>query len=272
MSLENETLISHDGSQLIIVATHIKNEVAYHYCSLPSCEGIMATQLLIAFALTLAAGLSTAIGGLVVLKKKQLSDRFLATSLGFSAGVMLWVSFAEIVPKATQNLSEAFGDRGEAAAVAAFFGGVLLIALIDRLVPDVVNPHEQHEAGVVDVRKLRNMGIMTAAAIVLHNIPEGIAVAIQMWQATGSRKRGFTWAALTGLAEPIGALVGFLLLLPLLGPMTLGIAFGAVAGIMVFISIDELLPTAVATGRHHAAIYGLIVGMAIMAISLLLFA
>lgn len=261
----------------------------------------MATQLLIAFALTLAAGLSTAIGGLVVLKKKQPSDRFLATSLGFSAGVMLWVSFAEIVPKATENLSEAFGDRGEAAAVAAFFGGVLLIALIDRLVPDVVNPHEQHEAGGVDVRKLRNMGIMTAvaiaihnfpegfatflsgmesmtiaipvaAAIAIHNIPEGIAVAIPMWQATGSRKRGFTWAALTGLAEPIGALVGFLLLLPLLGPMTLGIAFGAVAGIMVFISLDELLPTAVATGRHHAAIYGLIVGMAIMAISLLLFA
>ncbi|QGU02426.1 Zinc transporter ZupT [Corynebacterium kalinowskii] len=258
----------------------------------------MTSQLILAFALTLAAGLSTAIGGLVVLKKKQPSDLFLATALGFSAGVMLWVSFLEILPLAQDNLVEKYGDRlGQAGGVTAFFLGVLIIGIIDRLVPEAVNPHETHDEDSVQTAKLRKMGVLmalaigihnfpegfatflsgmesleialpVAIAIAIHNIPEGISVAIPIWQATGSRKKGFMWAALTGLAEPLGALVGFLVLLPFLGPVTLGIAFGAVAGIMVFISLDELLPTAVATGKHHAAIYGLLIGMAVMALSL----
>lgn len=247
--------------------------------------------MVLAFALSLAAGLSTAIGGLVVLKKQDPSARFLAAALGFSAGVMLWISFLEILPTASQNL----GSTAKGAC--AFFGGVALIGVIDRLVPSAVNPHESHQAGGVDVAKLRKMGVMTAlaigihnfpegfatflsgmeslsiaipvaVAIAIHNIPEGISVAIPIWQASGSRMKGFTWAALTGFAEPLGALVGYLLLLPFMGPMTMGLAFGVVAGIMVFISLDELLPTAVATGEHHAAIYGLVVGMMVMALSL----
>lgn len=254
--------------------------------------------MILAFVLTLAAGLSTAIGGLVVLKKKEPSARFLASALGFSAGVMLWISFMEILPTAGENLSETFGEqRATFAATLAFFGGVALIALIDRVVPSSVNPHESHQPGKVNVEQLRKMGVMTAlaigihnfpegfatflsgmeslsiaipvaVAIAIHNIPEGISVAIPIWQASGSRMKGFKWAALTGFAEPLGALIGYLVLLPFLGPATMGIAFGMVAGIMVFISLDELLPTAVATGKHHSAVYGLIIGMAIMALSL----
>ncbi|WP_445227765.1 zinc transporter ZupT [Corynebacterium sp. H128] len=262
----------------------------------------MTSQILFAFALTLAAGLSTAIGGLVVLKKKEPSALFLASALGFSAGVMLWVSFWELMPTAKDYLVTAVGDKaGNWAVVAAFFGGVLLITIIDRLVPEAVNPHEPHDEAAVESAKLRKMGVLMALAIgihnfpegfatflsgteslsialpvafaiAIHNIPEGISVAIPIWQATGSRRKGFMWAMLTGLAEPIGALVGFLVLLPFLGPATMGIAFGAISGIMVFISLDELLPTAVATGKHHAAVYGLIIGMAVMALSLLLVA
>lgn len=247
--------------------------------------------MILAFALTLAAGLSTAIGGLVVLKKKEPSARFLATALGFSAGVMLWISFMEILPTASDNLGSSVS------ATAAFFAGVALIAFIDQAVPAAVNPHESHEAGAVNVAQLRKMGVLTALAIgihnfpegfatflsgmeslkialpvaiaiAIHNIPEGISVAIPMWQASGSRWKGFKWAALTGFAEPLGALIGYLLLLPVMGPGAMGIAFGMVAGIMVFISLDELLPTAVATGKHHSAVYGLIAGMAVMALSL----
>lgn len=117
----------------------------------------------------------------------------------------------------------------------------------------------------------KEIAVPVAVAIAIHNIPEGIAVAVPLREATGSRKKAFWWATLSGLAEPLGALIGFGLLLPVLGPATMGISFAAVAGIMVFISLDELLPTAEETGEHHYAIYGLIAGMAIMAVSLMLF-
>ncbi|MDU0478274.1 zinc transporter ZupT [Staphylococcus chromogenes] len=263
----------------------------------------MLSTYLFAFALALGAGLSTAIGGLVVLRKKEPTALFLATALGFSAGVMLWVSFLEILPESLDNLQQRFGERpGAWLATLAFFGGVLLIGVIDRLVPEPVNPHtpQTTEALGVSTQAFRKMGVMMAlaigihnfpegfatflsgmeslkialpiaVAIGIHNIPEGISVAVPIWQATGSRWKGFKWAAITGLAEPLGALVGFAVLLPFLGPVTMGVAFGIIAGIMVFISLDELLPTAVATGKHHGAVYGLIAGMAVMALSLLLF-
>lgn len=253
-------------------------------------------HFLFAFGLALAAGLSTAIGGLVVLKRREPGPLFLAAALGFSAGVMLWVSFLEILP-------ESVNDLGEISATLAFFGGVILIGFIDRLVPEPVNPHEDHggERAEASASAFKKMGVMmavaigihnfpegfatflsgmgslqiaipVAVAIGIHNIPEGIAVAIPIWQATGSRWKGFYWAAITGLAEPLGALVGFALLMPFMGPVTMGIAYGMIAGIMVFISLDELLPAAVSTGRHHGAVYGLVAGMAVMATSLLLMA
>lgn len=264
------------------------------------------SSIFFAFGLTLFAGLATGIGGLIGVAKKAPGARFLAGSLGFSAGVMLYVSFGEIFPKAVEELSGVWGTvGGNWAAVGAFFGGIIVIGIIDRLVPDSINPHEPSTVGdgaEGDERRQRmmKMGVMTAIAIsihnfpegfatfisgltdptvaipvafaiAIHNIPEGIAVAVPLREATGSRKRALGWATLSGLAEPVGALVGFLLLMPFLGPVALGISFAGVAGVMVFISVDELLPTAVSTGKHHTAIYGLIAGMAVMAFSLLLF-
>lgn len=262
---------------------------------------MFTTTVAFAFGLTLFAGLSTGVGAAVAVLWKNPSDRFLAVSLGFSAGVMLYVSFMEILPEAVADLSASFGERGGSwAAALAFFAGIVLIAVIDRLVPAAINPHEP---GMNETRRRRamlHMGLLTAAAIAIHNfpegfatflagledvsiaipvavaiaihnIPEGIAVAVPLREATGSRKKAFGWAFGSGLAEPAGALIGYLVLLPVLGPTALGVAFGMVAGIMVFICLDELLPTAVATGKHHTAIYGLIGGMAVMALSLLLF-
>lgn len=254
----------------------------------------------LAFGLTLLAGLSTGLGGAVAVAARRPGERFLAGSLGFSAGVMIYVSFVEIFPEGIDKLVDAHGDAGKWLAAAAFFGGIALIALIDRLVPDSLNPHEP---GLTDSarrrRAMMQMGLLTAlaiaihnfpegfatfiaaladptiaipiaVAIAIHNIPEGIAVAVPLREATGSRAKAFWWSLASGLAEPFGAAVGYLLLLPWLGPVALGVAFAAIAGIMVFISLDELLPTAVKTGRHHTAIYGLVAGMAVMALSLLL--
>lgn len=263
--------------------------------------------ILFAFGLTLFAGLSTGIGSAMAFFTTRTNTKFLSVSLGFSAGVMIYVSLVEIFVKARVSLVEAYGNvQGNWATVGAFFGGIALIAIIDKMVPGFENPHEISNTHIpfteeeAKKKKLLKMGIMSALAIgihnfpeglatfmaalkdptlgvpiafaiAIHNIPEGIAVSIPIFYATGSKKRAFINSFLSGLAEPVGALIGFLLLMPFLNEAVFGVLFAGVAGIMVFISLDELLPTAEEYGEHHLSIYGLIAGMLVMAISLLLF-
>lgn len=264
-------------------------------------------NVITALALTLFAGLATGIGSALAFFSKKSSPRFLSVALGFSAGVMLYVSFMEIFTKSKQALISAWGlITGNWLAVAAFFAGILVIAFVDKLVPEAENPHEAHRIEELrgsgtdnDHRLLRTgtmtalaiaihnfpeglatftaalqepkLGIAIAMAIAIHNIPEGIAVSVPVFYATGNRKKAFALSFLSGLSEPLGAFAGYLVLRPFFGETLLGILFGMVAGIMVFISLDELLPTAREYGKHHLAIYGLVTGMAIMALSLLLF-
>ncbi len=283
----------------------------------------MTSNALIAFAFTLIAGLSTGIGSAIAFFASRTNTRFLAGSLGFSAGVMIYVSFAELFENARRELAGALGSAsaGDWAAVLAFFGGMAFITLIDKLVPEVENPHEvkkiedmcpvagkrsaggascpEESASGHDSRRLMRMGTMTAlvigihnfpegmatfistlqdagvglsitVAIAIHNIPEGIAVSVPIFYATGDRRKAFTWSFLSGLTEPLGALVGYLVLMRFMTPTLQGVVLAAVAGIMVFISLDELLPSAEKYGEHHLSIYGAVAGMAVMAVSLLL--
>ena len=115
------------------------------------------------------------------------------------------------------------------------------------------------------------IAIPIAIAIAIHNIPEGISVSVPIYYATGSKKKAFLYSFLSGMAEPVGALVGYFFLRSIFSDLSFGIIFAMVAGIMVFISLDELLPAAEKYGEHHLSIYGLILGMIVMAVSLLLF-
>ena len=257
-----------------------------------------------AFLLTLFAGLSTGIGSALAFFTKKTNTKFLSISLGFSAGVMIYVSFVEIFFKAKESLVIAVGeDKGWWLTVAAFFGGIIFIALIDRFIPSAENPHEvkriedmqnktsktrfmrmgMFTALAIGIHNLpeglatftaalsdTELGISIAIAIAIHNIPEGIAVSVPVYFATGSRKKAFFWSFLSGLSEPVGALIGYALLLTIMSETTFGIMFASVAGVMVFISLDELLPAAREYGEHHLSIYGLLGGMAVMALSLLL--
>lgn len=265
------------------------------------------SSVLFAFALTLFAGLATGIGGALSLISKKTNTKFLSIALGFSAGVMIYVSFVEIFAKARETLIAELGDaNGSWLTVGAFFLGILLIAVIDKFVPSSENPHEIHTVEEMDGKSeehksnLMRMGLFTAlavgihnfpeglatftaalgdpqlgipiaVAIAIHNVPEGIAVAVPVFYATGSRKKAFKLSLLSGLAEPAGALLGYILLFKFFNDVTLGVIFAIVAGIMVYISLDELLPSAREYGEHHLSIYGLIAGMAVMALSLLLF-
>ena len=268
----------------------------------------MENNVLFALGLTLFAGLSTGVGSLIGFMSKQFNPRFLTIALGFSAGVMIYVSMIEIFVKARDSLTVSFGNRiGYVLTVMSFFAGIAVIALIDKLVPSYENPHEMNvEQKIKDSTdeqksKLMRMGIFSALAIgihnfpeglatfmsgltnptlgvsiavavAIHNIPEGLAVSAPIFYATKSRKKAFVLSFLSGLAEPIGALIGYFVLRSIFNEATFGIIFASVAGIMVYISLDELLPTAEEYGEHHLAIGGLIVGMFIMAVSLLLFA
>ncbi len=263
--------------------------------------------IVFAFVLTLFAGLSTGIGGALALITKKTNTKFLSIVLGFSAGVMIYVSFVEIFAKAKDTLVIELGVKGGTwATVGGFFLGIFLIALIDKLIPSSENPHEIHTVEEMDGKSedhksnLMRMGMFTAlaiaihnfpeglatftaalsdptvgipiaVAIAIHNIPEGIAVAVPVFYATGSRRKAFKLSLLSGLSEPVGALVGYILLYRFFNNIMFGLIFSVVAGIMVYISLDELLPSAREYGEHHLSIYGLIAGMGVMAISLLLF-
>ncbi len=270
--------------------------------------GILNTETVwFAFSLTFFAGIATGIGSLLALLTKRTNTRLLSIALGFSAGVMIYVSFMEIIVQAKEQLVQYWGGGyGTWAAVLSFFGGIAVISIIDHFVPSDENPHELKNMGegstpTIDPQRLRrtgiftalaigihnfpegmatfiaaiaepNLGVAIAVAIAIHNIPEGIAVSMPIFYATGDRKRAFVYSFLSGLAEPIGAIIGYLILMPMMSPAVFGILFAGVAGVMVYISLDELLPAAEEYGEHHLCIYGAVSGMGVMALSLLLLA
>jgi ZIP family zinc transporter len=293
----------------------------------------------IALGLTVFAGMATGIGSAIAFFARRTNYRFLSVATGFSAGVMLYVSFVEILVKGTDALTAVYGDYwGHWINAASFFGGILFIGIIDNLIPSAENPHETHSEqetaplrddtaplpdfgavaadvthaapGAHDHRvqrsKLLRMGLFTALAIAihnfpeglatflaaledpsvgtaiaiaiaLHNIPEGMSVSVPIFYATGDRVKAFVYSALSGLAEPVGAVIAYLGMWFFLGsdsgvipPQVMGVLFGGVAGVMVYISLDELLPTSRAYGKGHDSLFGLLGGMAVMALSLLL--
>lgn len=263
----------------------------------------------IAIGLSLFAGLSTGIGGLLLMLFKKINAKILSLALGFSAGVMIYISFVEILPQAKIFLAKGLSHRAsEWAAFGGFFLGIFLIAIIDKLVPEEENPHEVPTVQQLDVcgfgtnsRKMAktgrmaalvitihnfpeglatfvsgindvSMGLAIAVAVAIHNIPEGISVALPVYCSTGSKKKAFLTSLLSGLAEPVGAIVAFLVLAPFINDVVFGTIYAVIAGIMVFISLDELLPSAQEYGEHHLSIFGLIAGMIVMGLSLLLLA
>jgi ZIP family zinc transporter len=258
-----------------------------------------------AFLLTAIAGCATGIGSVFAYFAHHTKRNLLSVALGFSAGVMLFVSFVELYGQAQSSLVAFYGGvAGEAATAVSFFCGMVLIAAIDFLIPSYENPHEaglveemRREDGSMQLHRLgmmtalaigihnfpegiatffaaltdKTVGISIAIAIALHNIPEGISISIPIYYSTRNRKKAFWYSFLSGISEPVGAIVGYLILRPMITGQTMGIIFAAVAGIMVFISLDQLVPHAKKYSSGHQSVYGLISGMAVMAATLIMF-
>lgn len=260
-------------------------------------------EIALAILLTLFAGACTGIGAVLSFFTHRDNTKVLSCALGLSAGVMIYISFMEMLPHATEMLSiDNSAISAKLWTLVTFLGGIALIALIDKLVPEDENPHEMHDLAELsrpDNHHLKRTGMMLALAIgihnfpegmatfisaldgldvalpiviaiAIHNIPEGIAVSVPIYQATGNKRKAFRYSLLSGLAEPVGALFGMLFLLPFWSPTVNAICLSVVAGIMVYISFDELLPSSEKHGHHHLAITGVIIGMALMGITLVL--
>jgi len=268
---------------------------------------ILITDVGFAFLLTILAGLSTGIGSLIAFFIKKPKMSYLSFALGLSGGVMLYISFMELLPQGMEAIGEFWG-------IVVLFGGMLFIGIMDFLIPEVENPHhivdsecleeefkkcdddetpEQKsklmKMGIVMALAIGfhnfpegmatfgtalsdiNLGILTAFAIALHNIPEGISVSIPIFYATGNKKKAFLYSFLSGLAEPAGAAIGYLILRPFLTEQVIGGLLVFISGVMIYISLDEILPTAHHYGQGHIVIIGIVLGMLIMAISLLFF-
>ena len=293
------------------------------------------TSVAIALGMTLLAGLSTGIGSAIAFFFRRPKMAYLSFALGLSGGVMVYVSFMDLIPVSARSLGAAWTSL-------AFFVGLAFIALVDQAIPESANPHAPATEGELEtittrphvhetaagghaarphsvpggtdkeaVDELRSesprrsmllragmltalaigihnfpeglatfssalsdvhIGAAIAVAIAIHNVPEGISVSVPIFYATGDRMRAFKLSFLSGLAEPAGALIGYLVLLPFLTPALIAALLAFVAGIMVYISLDELLPLAHSYGTGHSAILGIVLGMAIMAASLLVLA
>lgn len=255
-------------------------------------------NVLVALAVCAAAAMSTVLGSVFVVFAKEPSPRLLAFGLAFAGGAMVYVSLVEIFWKADQAFAELHDARtAYTYATLAFFAGVLMLALIDRLIP---NPHGVMTSANGDQAQIKRVGLFAAfaitahnlpeglatflatldnpavgvslaAAIAIHNIPEGVSIAIPVFYATGSRTKAVLATVLSALAEPAGALIGYAILAPFLSPTVFAVVFGMIAGAMVFLALDELLPTAKRYAVGHETVYGIVTGMAALAVSLILF-
>lgn len=255
----------------------------------------MANVILIALALTTFAGLSTTVGSFLGLVVRKPGARFMSLTLGFSAGAMILISFVELLNTGIESI-------GFFKAHVAFFLGIIGMFLVDALIPHEyigqvdrkkrgkesqedrllktgvfvalgIGIHNFPEGMATFAGALQDVsvGIAIAIAIAIHNIPEGLAISVPIYAATESRKKAFWWSFLSGVTEPVGAGIAAIFLMPFLTPVVLGWVLAIVGGIMLYISFDELIPLSQSYGVEHLPILGLIIGMAVMALTLWLF-
>lgn len=260
----------------------------------------MDKAAILSLGLTTIVGLTMGLGSLVSFLKDESNKRFFSLSLSFAAGIMIYVSFMAILPEGSHILEEKLGGVGKFVALAGFFGGMIIIALIEKWVHKYGGHHHGHGHNDEDDSHLSKLGLMSAVAIAIHNLPEGltiftagikditmaipialaiilhniplgIAISVPIYHSTGSKKKAFLYTTLVGLFQPLGGLIGYLLFANLPTELFFGVLFTIVAGIMVFVSLDQLLPSAQKDEDHHVSVYGAIAGMLVMALSLSLF-
>lgn len=245
---------------------------------------------ILSFVITTIAGLSTIIGIIPIFFKEENKDYIISSSLAFSSGVMLTISLVSLIPEASLLLSEIYNKIPTFLISAIFIVfGVLISSTIDKKVETSNSTSTLYKLGLIStiVLMLHNipegittflsttanqkLGLKLSLAIALHNIPEGISIAIPIYYSTKSKSKAFLYTFIAGLSELLGAILAYIFLKDLITPFILSIILSLTAGIMIEISIDELLPTSLKYKKNKATIYYFVLGILIMFISELFF-
>ena len=262
----------------------------------------MQQEILWALLLPLISGLTTVIGSIIVFFTKRQSPKFLSFCLGFSAGIMVVLALSDLMPESAEAFINHFGGEHLAALWSVLFlvAGMGLAILFDKMVPGGEHPHHHADLPFEEVphkHKLMRLGVISVIAIALHNIPEGIAtfiasynntmlgvsltfaviahnipegiaLAAPIYYSTGKKSKAFLATLFAGLALPLGALLTWLFLAPVINDFLLGSMYALVAGLMIYISFDELLPAARENGDQgsHLSLYGILTGIVLMAL------
>lgn len=263
----------------------------------------MEHNYLVAFLITALAGMATVLGGGLTFFIKKDNLHALSVGLGFSAGVMIFIALYAIMQESKDFLQISFPQMAQLATFLSFFTGIAVASLVDFFLPahigtSLMQPDYRDKppadpkvqrAGILTAMAISihrfpeglatflvassdlKLGIPFAIAIAIHNLPEGIAIALPVYHSTGKKRIAIFYSFIAALAGPIGALIGLVFAQVLFSQTVIGIMFGAVAGIMVYISLDTLLPLAREYGDNHHVMLGIISGMAFISLSLLLF-
>ncbi|MDV4150050.1 zinc transporter ZupT [Clostridium sp. AL.422] len=243
-------------------------------------------ESLIPLILSLIAGLSTVLGAFILFFSKMQNKKLITFALSYSAGVMITVSFTDLFASAEETLTKYNGSsKGVFLAIFFLISGALIALLIDKLIPEAPrslnesHPEKLYRVGFVSMIALMihnfpegiatfvsgyentSLGISIALAISLHNIPEGISIAMPIYYSTKSKAKAFKYTLYSGLAEPFGAFIAFLFLRPYINEIILSITFALVAGIMLYISFAELIPTAREYKYHKTYLFSIFLGI-----------
>ena len=251
--------------------------------------------------ITFLAGMTTVLGGCFTFFIKKDNLKSLSFVLGLSAGVMIFLGLTEILTNSNELLYKYFPNKAGWLVFLGFFIGVLVALLIDWLIPDhieedlfvkqdecISNSHRIKRAGLLTAIAISmhnfpeglstffmttqsvTLGISVALAIAIHNVPAGIAIALPIYHATGKKRLAIFYSFLSGISELIGAIIGLFLFQTFLPQFSIGLIFASVAGILVYISFDTILPLSKEYGDGHYSVFGIMSGMFVIWASLLL--
>lgn len=244
-------------------------------------------EFITALILTTLSGLCTGIGGIAAVLSRRVNDRLMAASLGFSAGIMITVSLADLLPHGGSVLVEQYGHiKGTVVIIIAVITGMALSYFAEELAPRQMGGERKsggaYRLGIVTAVTVAihnfpegiatfmssyadfSLGIPLAFSVALHNIPEGLAISMPIYYATHSRKNAVGYAFFSGLSEPAGAVIAFFILKPYINDITLAFIFGIIVGLMCYIAFDELIPSSLSYRYPSAALTGILVGMLVM--------
>jgi len=235
------------------------------------------------FLLTILAGLSTMIGTIPIFLKRR-SENLLISSLGFAAGVMVTISISDLLPSSFSSLMESFVFLPAflIASICLCLGVVFSFSIDKYLPQDTFNYGKLYHVGIISCLAIImhnipegiityltstadfRLGITLALAIALHNIPEGISISVPIYYSTGSRKRALFYTFISGISEPFGAVLAALFLAPFVNATIMGILYAFIAGIMIHISIYELLNESCSYNKIFLTILSFIFGSIFM--------